>query len=171
MPAIALLVRRHLDAIACEPLRPQQHAIRRWVPSTDGPTVAALAGALSDARDGPRPRADGLAAALVGRTGRDVDAWLAWSAGVERECRGDRADGLVSLVRALVQGGGQRWSIGWLLVRPEARRQGLGRSLVETAVHHARAAGATEIWAETSAAWSAMAFWRAMGFDPAITRA
>ena len=64
--------------------------------------------------------------------------------------------------------GSRRWSIGWLLVVPEARRRGVGRLLVATAVEAAAADGAREVWAETDTRWpAATAFWHRLGFAAA----
>jgi len=144
--------------------------IRRYRPEQDRDDVVAIAAALAAPAAGPEPRVAGLLAELEGRPDRTITAWLASQHPAEHGVATGPATGLVTLVEARGRGG-TRWSIGWLLVRPEARRQGIGRSLVGAAVHHARAAGATEIWTETSAAWPAAAFWRALGFEPAITRA
>jgi GNAT superfamily N-acetyltransferase len=55
-----------------------------------------------------------------------------------------------------------RWSIGWLVVDPAARRRGIGTALVATAVRFAGARGASVVHAETLEKWAAaVAFWAA----------
>lgn len=116
---------------------------------------------------GPAPRATGLLAELHARPGRGVTCWLAWPLGARDADPGAIPSGLVTLVESRDRIGRVRWSIGWVLVHPTARRRGLARALVATAVAHARMAGATEVWTETSARWPALAFWQAVGFVPA----
>lgn len=167
-PCIAVqgLVLRRFAAVggAAEPA----HVIRPHVAGADDAAVTVLAArvAAASAAAGPRPRTAGLLAELRGRPGRSVSSWLAWPRGADGSCD-TAAAGLVTLVEARDRGNASRWSIGWLLVRPDARRRGLGRALVATAVGHARAAGADAVWTETSAAWPAATFWRAVGFEPA----
>lgn len=142
------------------------HVIRPYQAGADDAAVTELAARVAEATagGGPRPRTAGLLAELRGRAERSVYGWLAWprEAGV---CCDTAASGLVTLVESRDDGNAVRWSIGWLLVRPEARRRGLGRALVATAVGHARAAGADAVWTETSAAWPAAVFWQAVGFE------
>lgn len=144
------------------------HAIRPFVAGTDDAAVATLAARVAEtsASDGPRPRAAGLLVELRGRPGRSVSGWLAWPRGADVWCA-TAAAGLVTLVESRDRGNAVRWSIGWLIVRPDVRRQGVGRALVATAVGRARAFGAEAVWAETSAAWPAAAFWKAVGFEQA----
>jgi GNAT superfamily N-acetyltransferase len=148
------------------------HVIRQYAAGADDAAVAGLAARVAEASagDGPRPRTAGLLAELRGRPGRLVHGWLAWPREAEVGCD-TAASGLVTLVESRDRGDAARWSIGWLLVRPEVRRQGVGRALVATAVGHARAAGAEAVWAETSAAWPAAAFWQALGFESACEEA
>lgn len=162
--AVRRLVLRRFTGVGGAAAAP--HVIRRYVAGVDDAAVTGLAACIAEASagPGPRPRTAGLLVELRGRPGRSVRGWLAWP----REANfggGVDAAGLVTLVESRDDGDAARWSIGWLLVRPEARRRGLGRALVTTAVGHARAAGAEAVWAETSAAWSAAAFWRAVGFE------
>ncbi len=54
-----------------------------------------------------------------------------------------------------------------LAVRPEARRQGLGRSLIESASARAAAAGAASLFLEVAADnTAALALYRGCGFEP-----
>jgi GNAT superfamily N-acetyltransferase len=92
-----------------------------------------------------------------------VQAWVAWEA--DRDAGDHRPLGLVTLVQSS-RGDNCRWSIGWLIVRPEARRRGVGRGLVATALAAAAAGGAGAVWAETDARWAAArAFWHNIGFE------
>lgn len=150
------------------PAPPVACAIGRYRPDRDRATLVALvaSGSESAATAGPRPRPAGMVAELEGRPGRSVDCWLAWQTAEDGGQGAGPALGLVTLVQSRRGEDGTRWSIGWLLVRPEARRQGVGRALVAAAIGHARAGGAEAVWTETSAAWPAAAFWRALGFEP-----
>lgn len=135
-----------------------------------GAAVAAFANSLADypaeSQAGPRIRPAGLINETMSRPGRCVETWLAWGALAEE----DNATpvGLVTLVRAY-RGDQTRHSIGWLLVHPDARRRGLGRMLVATALAAADCQAAREVWVETKAHWTAaIRFWRACGFaEPA----
>lgn len=157
---VASFVCRDLDQVASHPCG--AYAIRPFF-STDADRVADLVAAANAAAGpgGPAPRPVGLIGELQSRPGRSVSCWLARPRTAPAEA-GPR--GLVTLVHVHDRSGRVRWSIGWLLVHPAARREGLGRALVAVAVQQARQAGADALWAETSAAWTAAAFWRAIGF-------
>jgi GNAT superfamily N-acetyltransferase len=101
-------------------------------------------------------RPGGLAAEVTSRPGREVWAWIA-----REHAKASRPLGFLTLVRA-----GSlavpRWSIGWLVVEPAARRRGIGTALVATAVRFAGARGASIVHAETLEKWpAAVAFWAA----------
>ena len=135
----------------------------------DAERVRRLAQAVQDTGD-VAPRGAGLLAETVSRSDRRVEAWLALPDG----CPGGHAPGqpavpeLLGLV-TLVAGrsaAGERASIAWLLVHPEARRSGIGRLLVGQACRRARAQGAREIEVECRADWrGAITFWKAVGFQ------
>ena len=108
----------------------------------------------------PSPRGPGLAAELTSRPERQVEAWIA----AAQAPGGERALGLISLVGSCVVSG-RRYSLGWLLVHPEMRRQGLGRVLAEHACRRASELSAEQVWVETKSNWTAaLAFWRSIGF-------
>lgn len=108
--------------------------------------------------ESPEHPLKGLRAELESRPGRAVTWWLAHL--------GDRPVGLAALVAADAFQG-RRHSIAWLLVSPPARRLGIGRALVATALECALADGAKAIWVETRSDWApAVAFWAAVGFRP-----
>lgn len=151
---------RDLEQVASHPC--DAFAIRPFCPA-DADRVADLVTAVNAGAGpgGPAPRPAGLIGELQSRPGRSVSCWLARPRTAPAEAA---PRGLVTLVHVHDRSGRVRWSIGWLLVHPAARRKGLGRALVAIAVQQAREAGADALWAETSAAWTAAAFWRAIGF-------
>jgi ribosomal protein S18 acetylase RimI-like enzyme len=70
--------------------------------------------------------------------------------------------GLIALVAATTPTG-RRFSIGWLLVGPRARRLGIGTALVDHALGVAAGMGAEQVFVETRADWpAARAFWDAI---------
>ena len=106
--------------------------------------------------EGPDIRAKGLVGDLASRPGRQVDAWLA-----RGPAGGSRAGECLGLVTLVATATG--WSIGWLVVHPMMRRQGLGRGLVSIAAAAAADRGAERLSAETLAGWpAASGFWRSM---------
>lgn len=126
----------------------------------DGPAVARLVSAVAAGSDEARLRGPGLLAELTGRPGRRVAGWMAVPPGASD----GGLLGLVSLVTVRTAGP-PRFSLGWLLVHPAARRQGVGRSLVEHASRRARELAAERVWVDVQADWpAAVAFWRAVGF-------
>lgn len=103
---------------------------------------------------GPCPTAAGLCQDAADHPTRRVRAWMA-----TRTDDGTPV-GLVTLVTAVV-GPRPRHSIGWLLVRPDARRRGVATALVRTAADAVAEAGGDALFAETLARWpEATAFWR-----------
>lgn len=167
MAAVRQFVHRRLVCLGGD-LAPAAVVIRPYLTGADDASVAALAASIAAADDGPRLQPRGIVTELRGRAGRDVAAWLARPAADDDR---ERIDGLVTLVAARGRGTGTRWSIGWLLVHPAARRRGLGRTLVAAAVGRARERGAEAVWAETAADWPAAAFWLALGFELAVGKA
>ena len=119
-------------------------------------TAIASAGGWQTAESEMALRPGGLATEVTSRPGREVWAWIA-----RERTEASRPVGFVALVRA-----GSlavpRWSIGWLVVDPAARRRGVGTALVATAVRFAGARGASVVHAETLEKWpAAVAFWGA----------
>lgn len=134
----------------------------------DRAAISALA-ASCRRQDGPfmQISTTGLVGETASRPGREVHGWLAWpretipGAEKTRDC----PLGLVTLVAASPSSGGsaRRFSIGWLVVHPGARRRGVAGALVNHALHHARACGASAVFADTRADWpAAVAFWQAL---------
>lgn len=137
--------------------------VRKFGQEGDDRRVIDLARAAEAATESPHPRAAGLLAELEATADRQVAAWLA----LDGPGPLPPAAGLVTLVTS-GPAERQRHSISWLLVRPAARRRGVGRLLVEHACGHAWARAADRVWVECRADWTAaIAFWRAMGFSSA----
>ena len=130
----------------------------------------ALAAAVA-ASCGLRP--EGFLAELTSRPGRRVHGW-----GAVEPC--DKAPGSIAakpgpqaglagvillLDSTPFDSGAPRFSIPWLLVRPESRRSGAGRALVAAALGSARGLGASRVTIDTLDRWpEAVAFWRGVGF-------
>lgn len=126
-----------------------------------GPELAAVGRFASESALEPGLSPRGALSALAARQGRSIRCWVAH--------RSATLEPVLGAVVLVVTGGGEscRASISWLLVRPQARRQGIGAALVATAVDHARSLGAREVWAETGADWPTVGFWAAAGFAAA----
>ena len=164
MPVTVLQLACRDFAVQTDGQAPHRPHIRPYVRGADEAHVLDLAGDFPlTAAERPAVRGAGLVAEMDGRAGRLVAGWLAWLP-EDADSQGP-VGGLITLVQARSAGGDARWSIGWLLVRPQARRRGLGRELVATALAAAAAAGAPAVWVETESRWSgSLAFWRANGF-------
>ena len=117
-------------------------------------------------------RPEGFLSELASRLGRRVDGWgalvpydkaLGW--GVEPGPPASLA-GVILFIESTPAGeGSPRFSIPWLLVRPESRRSGVGRALVAAVLDHAKGLGAPRVTIDTLDRWpEAVAFWRAVGF-------
>lgn len=145
-------------------------AVRSVCADRDAALIAGFGVELARARGGeadpgPLPLAGGLLSELASRPDRAVEAWLAvWELpGADS----GRIAGLASLVTSRTPTG-RRHSIGWLLVHPADRRQGVGRTLVTQACRRAVETAAETVWAESRGDWAgAIAFWRAVGFSAA----
>jgi GNAT superfamily N-acetyltransferase len=159
-----------------------------WIPEVDGLVAASHdAGGMG----GRQISAAGLVASLETTATRTVHVWVARPAMLPAPSRPRPAIfptpsrprpvmlpaparprpaiplpplvGLISLVATP-----RRHAIGWLLVHPSVRRQGVGRALVAVAIDAAHGLDAREIWIEVHPAWrGAWAFWRSVGFQPA----
>jgi len=166
MPVTVLQLACRACAVPAGAALNQRPHIRPYVRGVDESHVLDLAHAFPMAAAARLAvRGAGLVAEMEGRAGRLVNGWLGWPAD-DADRRGP-VGGLVTLVQARSAGGDARWSISWLLVRPQTRRQGLGRELVATALTAAATAGASAVWVETESRWSgSLAFWRAVGFQP-----
>jgi GNAT superfamily N-acetyltransferase len=132
----------------------------------------ALAAAVA-ASCGLRP--EGFLSELTSRPGRRVDGWGAvvlcdnapGSVALEPDPQAGLA-GVILLLESTPAGeGSRRFSVPWLLVRPESRRSGAGRALVAAALGHAERLGASRVTIDTLDRWpEAVAFWRGVGFRP-----
>ena len=95
---------------------------------------------------------------LVDDTSRDLDGWEAEPAEklllVEEDGSGIR--GLVLVKNA--------WNLSLLFVRPDSQRQGVGKSLLERAITHARALSPQNAL-RVNSSFVGEAFYREMGFE------
>ncbi len=132
----------------------------------------ALAAAVA-ASCGLRP--EGFLAELTSRPGRRVYGWgalvpheIATGAGPAEPGPPAGLAGVILLLESPPPAAGSpRFSIPWLLVRPESRRSGVGRALVAAAFGHAERLGASRVTIDTLDRWpEAVAFWRGVGFRP-----
>jgi len=166
MPVTVLQLVCRDFAVSMRGQAPHRPHIRPYVRGADETHVLDLAGGFPmAAAERLAVRGAGLVAEMDGRAGRLVAGWLGWPPD-DPDRRGP-VGGLVTLVEARRAAGDSRWSIGWLLVRPQTRRQGLGSELVATALAAAATAGAAAVWVETDRRWSdSLAFWRTVGFQP-----
>jgi len=131
----------------------------------------ALAAAVA-ASCGLRP--EGFLAELTSRPGRRVHGWGAvvprekapGSAPAEPDPQAGLA-GVILLLESIPSApGAARFSIPWLLVRPESRRMGVGRALVAAALGQAKGLGARCVTIDTLDRWpEAVAFWQGLRFQ------
>jgi GNAT superfamily N-acetyltransferase len=133
-------------------LRDPQLATIRPLVDQDQPRLAALVGSCRGHGGlGDAVSARGLLGMLTGSEGRRPLAWLA-----ERDAAAIGLTGVTVASRVC-------WSIPFLIVAPDARRTGVGTSLVRVALSEAAARGATTVTAETLATWPAAdGFWRSV---------
>ena len=130
----------------------------------------ALAAAVA-ASCGLRP--EGFLAELTSRPGRGVHGWGAVvrtegsppSSFSPAEPSASLA-GVILILESTPAGERfPRFSIPWLLVRPESRRSGAGRALVAATLGSARGLGASRVTIDTLDRWpEAVAFWLGVGF-------
>ena len=118
-------------------------------------------------------RPEGFLAELTSRPGRRVYGWGAvvlcdkvpGSVALEPDPPAGLAGVILLLESTPSAAGSPRFSIPWLLVRPESRRSGVGRALVAEALGHAERLGAPRVTIDTLDRWpEAVAFWRGVGF-------
>ena len=140
------------------------------IPLAWGEQSRAMAAAVA-ASCGLRP--EGFLAELTSRPGRRVRGWgvvVPWekAPGSAPAEPGPQAalGGVILLLESTPSGErSARFSIPWLLVRPESRRLGVGRALVAAALGQAERLGATRVSIDTLDRWpEAVAFWRGVGF-------
>ncbi len=142
------------------------------IPLAWGEPSRSLAAAVA-ASCGLRP--EGFQAELTSRPGRQVFGWGAVvrtegappSGFSPAEPPASLAGVILLLESPPSSLGAPRFSIPWLLVRPESRRLRAGRALVAAALGHAERLGASRVTIDTLDRWpEAVAFWRGMGFTP-----
>lgn len=79
---------------------------------------------------------------------------------------GDRLLACAAMIERASPGSASRGQLRWVIADPSARRTGLGRRLVELAIEHARAAGWSEVFLETTSGLDAsMALYKKLGFE------
>jgi len=119
-------------------------------------------------------RPEGFLAELASRPGRRVHGWGAvvprekapGSVAAEPDPQPSFAGVILLLESIPSYPGAPRFSIPWLLVRPESRRLGAGRALVAAALGQAKGLGARCVTIDTLDRWpEAVAFWRGVGFQ------
>ena len=118
-------------------------------------------------------RPEGFLSELTSRPGRRVYGWgalvpydKALGSGPAEPGPPASLVGVILLLESTPAGeGSPRFSIPWLLVRPESRRSGVGRALVAAALANAKGLGASRVTIDTLDRWpEAVAFWRGVGF-------
>jgi ribosomal protein S18 acetylase RimI-like enzyme len=138
--------------------------VRVWPATPDeAPAVAALLAAFRDHLGYDQPSDASLLTSVERIIGRDDAEYL---------LAGERDPVGVAQVR-------YRWSVWWdaedcwledLYVRPEARREGVGRTLVEVVVDRARERGCRRVELDVSSENpAAMALYQSLGFDTGKT--
>ena len=117
-------------------------------------------------------RPEGFLSELTSRPGRRVYGWgalvpydKALGSGPAEPGPPASLVGVILLLESTPAGeGSPRFSIPWLLVRPESRRSGVGRALVAAVLDHAKGLGAPRVTIDTLDRWpEAVAFWRGGG--------
>jgi ribosomal protein S18 acetylase RimI-like enzyme len=138
--------------------------VRVWRAAPDeARAVAALLGGFRDHLGYDQPSDASMLASVERIIGRDDAEYL---------LAGDGEPVAVAQVR-------YRWSVWWeaedcwledLYVAPEARREGLGRTLVEAVIDRARERGCRRVELDVSSENpAAMALYRSLGFDTGKT--
>jgi ribosomal protein S18 acetylase RimI-like enzyme len=138
--------------------------VRVWRAAPDeAPAVAALLAAFRDHLGYDRPTDASMLASVERIIGRDDAEYL---------LAGDDEPVAVAQVR-------YRWSVWWeaedcwledLYVAPEARREGVGRTLVEAVAARARERGCRRVELDVNSENpAAMALYRSLGFDTGKT--
>jgi ribosomal protein S18 acetylase RimI-like enzyme len=138
--------------------------VRVWRAAPDeARAVAALLGGFRDHLGYDQPSDASMLASVERIIGRDDAEYL---------LAGDGEPVAVAQVR-------YRWSVWWeaedcwledLYVAPEARREGLGRTLVEAVIERARERGCRRVELDVSSENpAAMALYRSLGFDTGKT--